>query len=108
MISLIPRGSKSWEVEEDYHAVVVGNTIRVPKGFITDLASVPRIMWVVFPPFGRYTEASVVHDFLYSSSELSRKKCDEVFFMLMLENNVSYFTAKILHASVRLFGWMHY
>lgn len=108
MISLIPRGSTRWEVEEDYKVVVLNNTIEIPKGFITDLASIPRIMWVVFPPFGRYTEAAVVHDYLYINSELSRAKCDEIFFVLMLRNNVSYYKAKLLYRVVRLFGWISY
>lgn len=108
MISLIPRGSTRWEVEEDYKVVVLENTIEIPKGFISDLASIPRVMWVVFPPFGRYTEASVVHDYLYSTSEMSRKECDQVFLALMLQNNVGPFTAKTMYYAVRLFGWMNY
>jgi len=108
MISLIPRGSTRWEVEEDYKVVVLDNIIEIPKGFITDLASIPRVMWLFLPPFGRYTEASVVHDYLYTSSDLPRNKCDEIFFTLMIRNNVGYFTAKMMYYSVRFFGWMHY
>lgn len=107
MISLTPKGNK-WEVEEDYQVSVLNTTIKIKKGFVSDLASIPRIMWVIFPPFGRYTEASVVHDYLYSTSEMKRKQCDNVFFALMIENNVNYVTAKIMYYAVRLFGWMYY
>jgi hypothetical protein len=41
-----------------------GETIEVPKGFITDFNSVPRGLWNVFPPW-EYPEAGVVHDWLY-------------------------------------------
>ncbi len=36
--------------------------IVVEKGFITDFASVPRIFWSIFPPFGVYTKSAVLHD----------------------------------------------
>lgn len=34
----------------------------VPAGFITDGATVPRWLWSVFPPVGRYFLAAVIHD----------------------------------------------
>ena len=30
---------------------------RAPAGFVTDLASIPRIMWSWMPPFGSYSRA---------------------------------------------------
>ena len=39
-----------------------GNKIVVPKGFQTDLASVPSQLWGLFPPADRYSEAAVLHD----------------------------------------------
>ena len=38
--------------------------ITVPKGFKTDLASVPRIGWIFVAPFD-IARAGVVHDYLY-------------------------------------------
>jgi hypothetical protein len=35
-----------------------------PSGYITDFASVPRILWWLVPPYGRYTAAAVIHDWL--------------------------------------------
>jgi hypothetical protein len=43
-----------------------GEVIRVPKGYVTDFASVPRFFWRVEPPLGRAGKAAVVHDYLYS------------------------------------------
>jgi hypothetical protein len=40
------------------------DTIRIPSGFATDLASVPRIFWVLLPPDGTYERAAVLHDAL--------------------------------------------
>lgn len=44
-----------------------GETITVPAGATTDLASIPRFAWSLFPPDGPWLKAAVVHDFLYRS-----------------------------------------
>jgi hypothetical protein len=36
----------------------------VPPGYLTDFASVPRLLWPVVPPYGTYTDAAIVHDWL--------------------------------------------
>jgi hypothetical protein len=41
-------------------------TITVPSGFITDLASTPRILWAFIAPFD-VARAAIVHDLLYKS-----------------------------------------
>jgi hypothetical protein len=41
-------------------------TITVPSGFITDLASTPRLLWNVIAPFD-VARAAIVHDLLYKS-----------------------------------------
>ena len=45
-----------------YKSDILINTIAVPAGFISDGASVPRAMWSIYPPFGKYLEAAIVHD----------------------------------------------
>ena len=60
--------------------------IIVTSGFITDFASVPRALWSIFPPTGRYTKAAVLHDFLYSNASkltFTRKQCDKMFLLAM-------------------------
>ena len=39
-------------------------TISVPSGFVTDLASVPRAMWWLIAPFD-VARAAIIHDLLY-------------------------------------------
>lgn len=41
-----------------------GRVIEVPKGFMTDGASVPRFLWAVLPTWGSYSRAAVIHDYL--------------------------------------------
>ena len=40
------------------------DTFVVPTGFVTDLASVPQFMMWLIPPYGAYTEAAILHDYL--------------------------------------------
>ena len=46
--------------------------VNVPTGFVTDLASIPRPFWSVFPKTGRYAYAAIVHDYLYWTQTVSR------------------------------------
>ncbi len=41
-------------------------TITVPSGFVTDLASVPRMMWWLIAPFD-VARAAIIHDLLYKT-----------------------------------------
>ena len=49
VLMMLPR--RQWSVHEkfEYHVGQVGSgiVIRVPKGFKTDLASIPRIVWSI-------------------------------------------------------------
>nr|WP_290447174.1 DUF1353 domain-containing protein [Pseudomonas sp. 21LCFQ010] len=38
--------------------------VTVPAGYLTDGASVPRVVWSLVPPWGAYGQAAVVHDLL--------------------------------------------
>ena len=49
--------------------------IRVPVGYRTDFASIPRFFWRILPPAGRYGKAAVVHDWL---CDVSPKICDHI------------------------------
>lgn len=52
--------------------------IEVPKGFVTDLASIPRALWAILPPWERYGPAAVVHDWLYWDQAIDRDMADAV------------------------------
>jgi hypothetical protein len=63
-------GRVQWRVVSpliyDVGAEGSGESITVPAGATTDLASIPRFAWSLgFPPDGGWTKAAVIHDFLY-------------------------------------------
>jgi len=81
--------------------------IRVPHGFITDFASVPRVLWSILPPTGRYTKAAVLHDYLYSNAshlDLNRKQCDKMFLQAMEILGVKKWVRNTIYRAVRIFG----
>lgn len=78
--------------------------IEVPRGFETDFASVPRFFWRVVPPWGRYSPAAVVHDYLYSTGKVSREDADRAFLTLMQRLGVPAWKRSIMYWAVRWFG----
>ncbi len=78
--------------------------VTVPKGFVTDLASVPQIFWSVLPPQGRHGHAAILHDWLYWDQCSSRKISDDVFKAAMEELNVKPMVRSAMYSSVRVFG----
>lgn len=106
-LMLIPGGFKKWEVAQDFAVQTKHGTIVVPKGFPTDLASTPRLSWIILPPFGRYTQASVVHDYLYSLPMYDRKTADQIFYELMIKFKTYKWKATIMYYAVRIFGGLY-
>jgi hypothetical protein len=87
-----------------------GRVIEVPQGFVTDFASVPRIFWRIIPPWGEYSPAAVVHDWLYTKAECTRKEADDIFLELMARLGVPLVVRTAMYWAVRIGGgfvWGH-
>ncbi len=82
--------------------------VLVPDAFETDFASVPRLLWWLVPPLGRYAKATVIHDYLYVTGELSRALADKVLYQAMLDLRVNVWLARIIHAAVRAWGFFYW
>lgn len=112
-LSITKLKKKLWRVNRafKYH---VGSKeskeiVAVPKGYITDGASIPRFLWgIVGHPFGRYAQAAVVHDLCYEKNLYSRKRSDEIFLEAMQVLGVPWLTRRIIFRAVRMFGWISY
>lgn len=64
--------------------LIDGQPLVIPRGFLTDGASVPRFLWPILPPFGPYNKASLLHDYLYKTGKINRapvtrKQADDLF-----------------------------
>jgi hypothetical protein len=99
-------GSRVFELAERFRYRSSRGEITVPVGFRTDGASVPRVFWNLFSPFGDYFGAAVVHDFLYSphNRRFSRTECDALFLEAMFNLGVGWFTRGLIYRAVRLGG----
>jgi len=78
--------------------------IAVPRGFITDLATVPKIFWFFLPPTGEYGKAAVLHDYLYANAIESKLYADNIFLEAMKVLGVGKIKRTIMYYAVRLFG----
>jgi hypothetical protein len=75
-----------------------------PRSFICDSASIPRILWGIYPPWARYNRAAVLHDYLYTVKICSRERADALFREALLACGVSPARAWIMWRAVRLGG----
>jgi len=78
-LNIIEVGDKLWQLHRNliYQSDLLSRTFVVPKGFVTDLASVPRIPIAYQFWGGRCHREAVIHDYLY------RKDSDPVTSFMM-------------------------
>jgi len=87
-------------------------TITVSSGFITDLASTPRILWAFIAPFD-VARAAIVHDLLYKSIRQYRWKKGLIEEDKELIKNAKVAADKVFHlamkdAEPKVSGWKIY
>lgn len=110
--------------------------IKVPKGFVTDFASIPSlfisltgtiigiigyflnlpiifiigflvtIISSVMPNWGKYGKAAIVHDYLYHCKMFDRGISDAIFLESMAVLSVPLIERKAMYLAVRYFGWL--
>lgn len=86
-------------------------TLKVPAGFKTNFASVPQVFHSLIAPLGKHSQASILHDYLYSKDciySLTRKQADLIFYEAMCSSLVHPFTARLMYCAVRAFGFAFY
>lgn len=79
-------------------------TIRIPRGFVTDLASTPKVVWSFYPPFGKYLVASILHDYLYWRQSCSREQADKILYQAMRDSGVEQSTQTRFFDILNTFG----
>ncbi|EAO7521451.1 DUF1353 domain-containing protein, partial [Salmonella enterica] len=84
------------------------DVIEVPAGFVTDLASVPRIFWTILPPDGKYAKAAIIHDWMYDNALRTKKEADKIFLDGMTVLGVPKWKRIVMYLAVRIFGRGNY
>ena len=96
-----PIDKDKFRVYEDYHYW----GICVPKGFTTNGADIPRILWSLFPPNSPESlSAVVIHDYMCAKiGVFTYKEADEMFYEAMIEIGVSKWKAKLFYKSCSIY-----
>ncbi len=106
---LEPAGIGLWKVLEDWHYLFKGKVRTIKAGTITDLASIPRGLWVIYPPDGPWRADVLEHDDLYGHDHYGydRKDSDIHMRQRMKEDGVKWHTRLLFYRAVRRFGGVH-
>ena len=92
---------------QDYIYSINDYDIKVFRGFITDGASVPKSLQWLYNPYGKYINAAVIHDYLYSvynNTGINRTLADKIFMHIMKETGVPANVRRKFYTAVRCFG----
>lgn len=78
--------------------------VTVPKGFVTDFASIPRVFYSLLRPDGEYAHAALIHDYLYWVQSRPKNEADTIFRIAMQDLEVTPIVVAALHEAVVRFG----
>ena len=81
-----------------------GLVVPVPRGFVTDFASIPRPFWSILPTWGQYGPASIVHDYLYWDQRCTREQADAIMLLAMEDSRVSRLRRTLIYWALRMGG----
>ncbi len=98
-----------------WHDPLGGNTpdgepviVSVPRGFITDLASIPRVLRGVLDANGLSRRPAVLHDYLYCSQPCSRAAADALFRRALAAEGVGLIARNFYYVGVRAGGALYW
>lgn len=83
-------------------------SITVPAGFITDLASLPRLVRPVLDRNGLSRRAAVLHDWLYCLKTGGRADADKLFLEALKTEGVGWAARWSMYTGVRAGGWVYW
>jgi len=107
-------GEGKWQLLSDYiYDDIEFGEIRVPKGFVSDLYSVPRIVRSIVSKVQDSNGPAVIHDWLYRSQLCGtngQKVADKILNRAMREHwsPVSWWKRKKIIAGLRIAGFIAY
>jgi hypothetical protein len=113
------KGKTAYMLAEQWEFWIGDWRVVVDPGVIVDLASVPRVLWWLFPPDGLYRAAVFAHDIIYGLKgkvpstvpdgtvirEVSRVQADHTMLVYMINAGVPKKDRDLMHDGVSYFGW---
>lgn len=89
-----------WSIQTPDAGLVV-----IFAGFGFDLASVPRVFWVLLAPFELGITGPLLHDHGYREHWADRRTVDRMFRDIQLLEGVGWVRRWVTWGAVRVFGW---
>src|SRR5262249_32946301 len=80
------------------------SAVQVPKGFVSDLASIPQAFYSLLRPDGTYAYAAIIHDYLYWTQTVKRETADDILKNSMEDFDVTPVTIRTIFTAVRAAG----
>jgi len=94
--------------------------IPIPKGFITDGATIPKLFWNILSPFGRFFKSCALHDYICLMAKLKnneapnlkegintatqyRKRADALLSLSMKKQGIKLWRRLLIMANVRTY-----
>ena len=105
-VTALPNGL--WRLNKRFRYTRKSGTIVVPKGFITDLTSIPRPLWNILPPWDDYGPAAIIHDWIYwkQPPKWTRARADKLMLEAMGKLGVGWWKRWTIYAGIRVGGWV--
>ncbi len=90
----------------EYYSELTDTIYTIPVGFITDLASVPRIFQWLLPPDGEYKYESILHDYFFRTPEVdvTFDQANDIFLEAMKVGKVAEWKEYVIYRAVCWFG----
>lgn len=93
-------------LDKDLQYLLDGQLFIVPRGFVTDFASVPKILWWLFGPTGLWTWAAILHDWFCRMLHMrmpvvTAREADRYFRLACAELGVDFVTRWLMWTGVR-------
>ena len=107
-----PLADGGWSLARDWTLRFRGEVFDVPKGFVTDGASIPRFLWRLcgHPMEVPRLYAALVHDWIYSGGDKSatREEADALFRDIQFSLGSDRFLVWAEWLALRMFGASHW
>ena len=112
IVKLYDANHNYWELMQPIKIIAFNKYYQIPKNFVTDFATIPKILKPFVPNKFIYNQIVVLHDFLYFTHKVSRKKADLILKegIKCLGNNsfISKIYSNVFYYAVRIFGKYHW
>ena len=93
-------------LEEDFSLATTEEIYTVPKGFIANGSSFPRLLWALTggPLTGKHRLASIIHDWLCTERKVSWQKAHKVYYLGCLLGGVDKLKARSFYDALVVAG----